>query len=181
MKKTALFYMVLIALLTLASCGNQDTAESGDAPEASSETEQEADALSTASIVNDEAAFIEAASSEGTWIIAVTEDLSFEQEVILNGQFVHRDEVYRKLAFYAQDEDRNITDRYTVRAPRLVVRSENTRIQGGTFAGDVYVEADKFHLVDARVDGDIIFANEEYRSSFSRDENSEVTGMIEVK
>ena len=38
-----------------------------------------------------------------------------------------------------------------------MVRSENTRIQEGTFVGDVYVEAPGFHLVGATVDGDIYF------------------------
>jgi len=135
-----------------------------------------ADAVTTASIVDDASAFLEAVSADGTWIIAVLEDLSIDQEIVLDGQFTHNDDIYRKLAFYAQDENRVITERYTVSAPKMTVKSENARIQGGTFKGDVYVEANGFHLVEGTVDGDIYFANQEYMDSFTMDEGSSVTG-----
>ena len=49
-----------------------------------------------------------------------------------------------------------MTARYTLTAPRLIVRHRNTRIQGGTFKGDVYVEAQGFELVDATSTGTCI-------------------------
>ena len=76
----------------------------------------------------------------------MTQDITTDQEIVVEGQFTCRDEIYRKIALYAQDEDRNVRDRYTLTAPKLTVRSENTRIQGGTFVGDVYVQADKFNV-----------------------------------
>jgi hypothetical protein len=111
----------------------------------------------------------------------VLQDLSLDQEIVIDGQFTHNDEIYRKLAFYAQDESHAITARYTVTAPKMVVKSENTRIQGGTFSGDVYVEANGFHLVGGTVDGNVYFMNQEYLDSFTKDDNSKVTGVTELQ
>ncbi|MDZ7834915.1 MAG: hypothetical protein U5K84_05840 [Alkalibacterium sp.] len=72
-------------------------------------------------------------------------------------------EIARKLALYAQDADRNITERYTLTVPSITVESENSRIQGGTVVGDVYVNANNFSMPEGTVDGDLIFGSEEYQ------------------
>ena len=86
----------------------------------------------------------------------------------------------RKLALYAQDSERNVTDRYTLTTPRLIVRHENVRVQGGTIDGDVYVEAEGFQLQDATVDGNVYFESEALRESAEIDEASTVTGSVEI-
>jgi hypothetical protein len=169
--KKILVLVAVAAVLIVAGCSKADdgsTAEMTDEPEV----------ITTASIVNTNTAFHTATSAQGSWIIAVLEDMSFDEDIIIDGEFTRNDELYRKLAFYTQDENRTITDRFTVTAPRMFVRSPNTRIQGGTFKGDVYVEANGFHLVDGTVDGDIYFAVQEFQNSFSADENSSVTGDL---
>lgn len=163
---------LLITVLGVTGCKKEEETAAAD---------DNADAVSSASVVAAAEDFIRAAGEDGTWIIAITEDLSIDEEITLAGQFTRRDEIARKIALYAQDEDRNITDRYTLSAPRLIVRSENARIQGGTFNGDVYVEADGFHIVDGTVNGDVVFASEEYRSSFSLQDGAEVTGELLVE
>lgn len=165
--------VAFLLLIILIGCGNEETTTTGE--------EKEVDTVSTASIVDSGSEFLKAAGADGTWIIAVTEDITINQEIVVGGQFTRRDEIYRKIALYAQDEDRNVTDRYTLTAPKLTVRSENTRIQGGTFIGDVYVEANKFHIYDGKVDGNIYFATEEYKSSFSLQEGGEVIGELKVQ
>jgi hypothetical protein len=164
----------LLLSITLIGCGNEESTTTGEATE-------DADTVSAASIVDTAEGFLKAAGEEGTWIIAVTEDITLDQEIVVEGQFTRRDEIYRKIALYAQDEDRNVTDRYTLTAPKLTVQSENTRIQGGTFVGDVYVEANKFHIYDGKVKGNVYFATEEYKSSFSLQEGGEVTGELKVQ
>lgn len=176
--KKILIIAAAVAVLILAGCSK---AEESTPPEQTAETQSEADAVTTASIVNTEAAFRTAVSAEGTWIIAILEDMSFTDEIVIAGEFTRNDELYRKLAFYSQDENRTITARYTVTAPSVTVRSPNTRLQGGTIAGDVYVEAPGFHLVGGTVEGDIYFASQEYADSFSSDENSSVTGELIVE
>jgi len=164
----------LLFAIIITGCGKRESSEAA-------EQAIEADTVSAASIVDTAQGFLKAAGKNGTWIIAVTQDITTDQEIIVEGRFTRRDEIYRKIALYAQDENRNVTDRYTLTAPELTVRSENTRIQGGTFAGDVYVEANKFHVYDGKVDGDIYFAEEEYKSSFSLQEGGEVTGELIVQ
>lgn len=166
--------VVSIVGLFLAGCGpdNEDTAATQDV--------SSTDAVTTASIVNTADDFIAATSSDGTWIIAITEDIDVDEEIVVSGEFTRNEEVYRKIALYAQDENRNITDRYVLSAPHLTVRSPNTRIQSGTFRGDVLVQAEGFHLVDAEVDGAIRFETSAMQESFQMDENSTVTGDMTV-
>lgn len=195
MKFKALLLSIVLGIALLAGCTSDETPENdepkAEEPAAEEESngeetaEEEADAMTTASIVNDEEAFKTAISSEGTWIIATLNDLTFEEELVLEGEFHDKgdesNDLYRKIALYEQDEDRNVTARYTVKAPKLVVKSENAKIQSGTFVGDIVVEANGFTLSDAKVEGNVYFASEEYKESFTQDETSEVSGEVSVK
>lgn len=144
-----------------------------------------ADAVTTASIVNNEAAFKKAISSSGTWIICTLNDLSVNEDLALEGEFHDKNDttkdLKRKIGLYAQDADKNVTARYTLTAPKLTVKSPNARIQGGTFKGDVYVSAKNFELVDATVDGNVYFTTDDAKSTFKVDEKSKVTGKQELK
>lgn len=162
-----------LAGIALAACGSDDAGTEADDQPA-------ADATSAASIVSTAEGVLAAAGEAGTWIIATTEDVTVDEEIVLAGEFTRREELARKVALYAQDEDRNITDRYTLTAPRMIVRSPNARIQGGIFVGDVRVEANGFLIVDATVDGDVTFASSEYRESAEVEEGS-VTGEVTVE
>ena len=146
------------------------------------------DAVTSASLVNEEGAFINAMSKEGTWIICTLKDLTTEKELVVDGEFHDKadatKDIYRKLALYAQDANRKVTARYTLTAPKLTVKSENFKIQGGTFKGDVYVEANGFNVSDATVDGNVYFATQEYKDSavIATDAGKEgkVTGTMEL-
>jgi len=176
-KKVIFILIVLLSLFGLAAC-------SGDSEQAAEE-EQAADTVTTASIVSEEAAFSEAISSDGSWIIAVLNDLTFEEAITVEGEFYNggdsENDLYRKIAAYAQDDERNITDRYTITAPEMIIKSPNTRFQAGTFVGDIIVEANGFSLYDGTVEGNIYYAAEEYQDSAEITEDSEVTGSIEIR
>ena len=64
------------------------------------------------------------------------------------GEFRDKDDpsndLFRKLALYEQDQDKKITKRYTITAPKMIIRSPNTNIKGGVIKGDVYVEAGRY-------------------------------------
>jgi hypothetical protein len=139
------------------------------------------DGVTTASIVNTPEAFLKAASKEGTWIIAVLKDMTIDKDIVLEGGFKNKDVPARKIALYTQDDKRNVTARFTLKAPKLIVRSENASIQHGTFVGDVYVENKDFNLVDAKVEGSIHFASDEYKATFKKDDKSVVTGVVDIK
>lgn len=175
-KKLTLITIVVLSLFLLAACGGNATEEN---------QQEAADTVTTASIVNEEEAFKEAISADGAWIIATLNDLTFEEEIVVDGTFYNggdsENELYRKIAAYAQDDDRNVTDRYTITAPQMIIKSPNTRFQAGVFAGDIIVEANGFNLYDATVEGNIYFASEEYQESAEISEDSEVTGEMEVQ
>ncbi len=145
--------------------------------------EEKVDVVTTASIVNEAAAFEKAISTEengGTWIIATLNDLTFEKELVLEGEFTYKEKVQRKIAPYTQetleDGKKKVVDRFTITAPKLTIKSPNAKIQSGTFKGDIYVSAPGFQLVDAKVEGNIYFLNNEAKDSFKIDEKSSLTG-----
>jgi hypothetical protein len=145
------------------------------------------DAVTTASIVDNEEAFLKAISKTGTWIIALTKDLSTDKELLLEGEFKNgkkddagKDIIQRKIALYAQDENRNITARYTLKAPKLTISSPMASVQKGTFKGDIYVTVSDFELVDATIEGNVYFTTEEAKNTFKMDETSKVTGKKEM-
>lgn len=138
------------------------------------------DAVSSPSVVVDEASLLNAASEDGAWILIIQQDLAVDEDIVLEGTHENRGEVDRKLALYDQDDDRNITDRYTLEAPSITVKSPNTRFQGGTFVGDVYVEAEDFSLNSGfTVEGNIYFENEAAKNSFTIESGATVTGNLE--
>ena len=149
---------------------------------------QAADTVTTASIVDNNAAFEKAISGTGTWIIAILKDLTFDKDLVLEGEFKNgkkdtagKDIIQRKIALYSQDASRNITARYTLTAPKLTIKSPQASIQHGTFKGDLYVTTNDFKLVDATVDGNIYFSSDDAKKGFSMDDKSKVTGKQEVK
>ncbi len=156
-------------------------------PDQTTPPETTPDVVTTASIVNTAEAFEAAMGDNGTWIIATTEDITFDKEIVLNGEYTNgkkddngQDIIQRKIALYTQDENRNVTNRFTLTAPKLTINSPNARIQSGTFKGDLYVSANNFELVDATVDGNIYFTTEEAQSTFTMDDKSQVTGNQEL-
>jgi hypothetical protein len=151
-------------------------------------TTENPDAVSSASIVNTADAFKKAISKDGTWIIAITSDLTVNEDLLVEGEFKNgkKDDngnelLQRKIALYSQDENRNITARYTLTAPKLTITSPEASIQHGTLKGDLYVSVANFKLIDATVDGNIYFTTEEAQSTFSMDDTSKVTGSQELK
>ena len=146
------------------------------------------DAVTTASIVNEAAAFEKAISKDGTWIIATLKDLTFDKDLVLTGNLKNGkkdkvtglDSVQRKIALYTQDDKKNVTARFTLTAPKLTILSPNARIQSGTFKGDLYVSVSGFKLVDAVVDGNVYFTTKDAQATFDMDAKSKVTGKQEL-
>ncbi|OCL26033.1 hypothetical protein U472_08410 [Orenia metallireducens] len=174
----SLSLIFLLSFVVLTGCaGNQSATTEG-------QPKEDVDAVTTASIVSDEAAFTKAISKDGTWIIATLNDLTFDKELVVEGTFHNKgkasNDVYRKIAPYTQDENHNITESFTITAPKMIIKSPNTRFQGGIFVGDIYVEANGFNVNKATVKGNIYFAKDEYKKSFEVS-NGEVTGVTEVK
>lgn len=187
------FLTLIFAFFILSACADVGT-KTTPTPTASTATggpttsPGQGDVNTTASIVNDAEAFEKAISNSGTWIIALLNDLTIDKELVLDGEFKNgkkddagKDIIQRKIALYTQDDNRNVTNRFTLTAPKLTINSPNARIQSGTFKGDIYVNAKNFELVDATVDGNVYFTNAEAESSFTMDATSKITGKKELK
>lgn len=196
MKKTMMFLLIAMLIFTFAGCGgNNDTGDNGENNNGNTtegaindQKSNENDAVTTASVVDAEAAFKNAISREGTWIIATLKDLSFKEDLVLEGEFTNgkkddngNDIVQRKIALYTQDENRNVTNRFTLTAPTLTINSPMASIQHGTFVGDLYVSQDNFELKDAKITGNVYFTTETAKSTFKMDADSSISGKQEVK
>jgi hypothetical protein len=181
MRKIACLAAVFVFVL-LVGCGNSannNAAHTNTA--ANTNTNKTTDAVTSASVVDNGEDFKHAISKDGTWIAAVLNDLTFTEELVVDGQFINKDEPARKIALYSQDADHNITASFNLTAPKINIKSENARIQGGTFIGDVYVQADGFSVVNATIQRNVYFANEQYQSTFNPSDQGKVTGVTEVK
>lgn len=200
MKLKVLMLSAVLAASILAGCSPKaeptPTPTQGDTNKDTTVTEEETttakeekiDAVTTASIVDNEEAFEKAMSKEGTWIIATLKDLTFDEELVLQGEFKNgkknddgTDAIQRKVALYTQDENRKVTNRFTLTAPKLTIKSPKASIQHGTFKGDLYVETNDFELVDAKIEGNIYFADEDAKAGFKMDADSSIDGKQEIK
>lgn len=178
-------------LLVLGAC-NSDSNSSKDSSSASSSkteatsTSSSTDVVTSASISDKPEVLEKALGKDGNWIIAATADVTFDKDVTVAGEFHNKgessDDIYRKLALYSQDSDRKVTAEYTMTVPELVVESENFNIVHGTIKGDILVKANGFVLDGAKVEGNVTFEKEEYKTSAKLEENdASVTGDVTVK
>ena len=177
---------IMLAVLAALSIGCAQNRQ-GDTSPGTTPSETTPDVTTTASIVDNAEDFKKAISRTGTWIICLTKDLTLNEEIVLDGEFTNgkkdeqgQDIIQRKIALYTQDENRNVTARFTLTAPKLTINSPNARIQSGTFKGDIYVSAENFELVDAVVDGNVYFTTDKAKSTFKMDEKSSVSGKQEL-
>lgn len=184
MKAKVLAVTLALLVVLAAGCAKKETTP----PKQTTPPETTPEVKTTASIVDQNAAFEKAISSSGTWIIATVKDLTFTKDLVLEGEFKNgkkddagKDIIARKLALYAQDENRNVTARYTITAPKLTILSPNANISYGTFKGDVYVSAPNFQLIGGTVDGNVYFTTDEAKNTFTITKDGKVTGKQELK
>lgn len=178
-----LIFALIMSMVIFAGCGAETSPGTTATPTATSSP----DAYSTPSMVTDAAGFEKAISKDGVWIICLLNDLTINKELVLDGTFTNgkkddkgNDIIQRKIALYEQDSNRTITARYTLSIPKLTINSPNASIQHGTFKGDLYVNAPNFQLVDTTVEGNVYFTSEEYKNSFTMDQDSKITGEQKV-
>ncbi len=176
MKLKVVLLLLLVAMQVLTGCSPTSQTLAVEPVEESEA--QAADTVSTATLtkVTDETALLEGFSANGGWIILFEGDISTEKELDLAKGPTNDGAPSRKVALYNQDADKNVTARYTLTAPSISVKSINSRIQGGTFVGDVYVTAEGFRLVDAVIDGNLYFSSQDLLDAFDATEG-EVTGI----
>ncbi|MFT5874719.1 MAG: peptidoglycan hydrolase-like protein with peptidoglycan-binding domain [Clostridium sp.] len=166
------------------------------------------DVVTSASLVDNAAGVEEAISKDGTWIIAILNDVTTDKDLVLQGKLTKPDKSVppvqvatgRKIALYAQDDKHVTTDTFTLTAPKLTIKSTDSTIQKGTFKGDLYVSAQDFNLKTAtivgdvyvsetgfnmtegsKIEGNVYFTNQQAKDSFVMDDTSSVTGTQTLK
>lgn len=194
MKTKALILSLTLALATtgFAACGQKE--QQPPAPSIQKPANQSTDVKTTASIVNDNAAFEKAISKDGTWIICPLKDLTFNKELVVDGEFKSgkKDEktgaelFQRKIGLYTQDDKKNVTARFTLTAPKITFNSSFGSLEHGTFVGDVYVAGKNFKLVNQQIKGNLYFLNEEAKNTFKISDKegnpkSTISGVQELK
>lgn len=198
MRRKALALILTVALATTVFVGCSQKAETDTTTETvtetTEETTEEVDVVTTASLVNDNDAFEAGISKDGTWIVSVLNDLTFDKELVVDGDFKNgkKDEetgeetFQRKIALYTQDESRTVTARFTLTAPKITFNSAFGSLEHGTFKGDVYVAGKNFKLVNQTIEGNLYFLNQEAMDTFKiadKEGNPEttITGVQELK
>lgn len=182
-----------VALLTACSGeGSGDTSseesteqtatnETSDTSGGETSPEESADTTSGASQVADTDQLQEVLQN-GPWIVLFQNDIETDQDLTMAGGFTNSDgEAQRKLGLYSTDENGDVAETYTLTAPSITIQNEHTRIVNGTVEGDLYVEANELTLEGgATVDGNIIFASQEYADSADLEDGT-VTGEVTVE
>jgi hypothetical protein len=187
MKVKILLLAFVICTASLAGCKQAEQPTPTPQQQQPKETNPEnktTDTSSSASIVDNNDAFVQAISRGGTWIIATKQDLTIDKDLLVDGEFKNTKEPpvsMRKIALYAQDADRKVTARYTLTAPKMTISSPDCSIWYGTFKGDLYVSANNFQLKGATIDGNIYFTTDEAKATFKPDTESKITGKQELK
>ena len=158
---------------------NNDKNNTTDGSQTSDKEGATTDANTGPSWATDDAS-LERAIKE-SWIVIITKDLTTDKELVFEGGLKKGDDhAARLVTLYNQDENKVKTASYTLTAPRATFKEDGARIKGGTFKGDVYVEANNFELVDATIEGTIYFKDQAAKDSFKMDNTSKVTGTMEV-
>ncbi len=182
MKIKAILLSLALGATLLVGCGAKEEVKEPAKTEATKPAV--ADVVTTASLVDTEAAFENGISSKGTWIISTLKDLTFDKDIIVEGEFKNTKDpavLQRKISLYTQDADRKVTASFTLIAPKLTFSSPAGSIEHGTFKGDLYVTAKDFKLIDAKVEGNVYFTTDEAKSTFTMDDKSTVSGVQELK
>ena len=171
------------ALVLLSACSSDKKTDSSSSSKETANSSTEV--VSGASISAKPEELEMALSDKVNWIVAATDNVTFDNEVTVAGTFHDKgkdsNDVYRKLALYSQDDNKKVTAEYEITVPKLIVSSENFNIVHGTVKGDIEVKANGFTLNGTKVNGNITFDKQEYKDSADLEKDgATVTGEVTV-
>lgn len=175
MKRIIALVLVALSVSVLGGCNKKAENPNVSTPDATTSASPKE--------TSDPEAVVKGLSADGYWILSLLSDVTVDKEIAVDGTFHDKDDsagkVFRKLALYAQDSDRNVTAEYTLTVPKMTVTSPNFRIQNGTVKGDVYVNAEGFELSGTTIDGNLVFASQELMDAALLEDGT-VTGSVSV-
>lgn len=178
--------IIPLAMVTVLSVGCGRT-NNKNTPNVTDNNGGTVDMVTSPSMVTDEAKLIKAVNE--SWIVILESDVTTSKELVLESGFKRPDrenqtkmiDTSRVIALYKTNESKEKIASYTLTVPKLVIKDENAKIEGGTIKGDVYIEAKGVKLEGTTIEGNLYFNNEEEKNTFHMDDTSKVTGVMEVK
>jgi hypothetical protein len=197
MKTTKLASIVTLSaasIFLLAACGNNNDSAKGnnDAKTEQSDSSKSADAFTGATAgANSFEDLQKGLSKNGSWLAAITKDMDASGKTLtVEGVYASKNQITRKLAAYAQDDNHVVTDRYTLTVDKVEVKSPGFKLSNGTIKGDVAVFAPGFSAqngkgVDgkATIDGNLTFASQDLMDAYDKlpeEQKPKVTGETKV-
>jgi hypothetical protein len=146
------------------------------------------DVTSSATFTDDSALFIKNASKNGKRVFGITKDMTLTKKLVIEGTFTEPDDKDpkklikdRSMALEARDKNNKPIANYTLIVPSIIISSPGQVVEGGIIKSNIYVKAQGFTLVRAKVVGNIYFANKAFQKSFTMDATSSVKGKQEIK
>lgn len=187
MKYKALILSIALATSLFVGCGAEVKEDMPTPDPVPNQSEVQPDVVTEPSkVINSET--LDTAVKE-SWIVILEDDVTTNNEIVLEGGFKKADkddstmmvEAPRVLTMYKSDENKEIIDTYTLTTPKVILKGDKSKVEGGTLKGDLYVEANDVVLEACTVDGNIYFKNQEAKDTFIMDEASKVTGEMKVQ
>ena len=188
--------VIPLAMVTLLSvgCGRNKNNKNETTPNVTDSNKSETnknngtvDIVTSPSRVTDEEKLMRAVNE--SWIVILENDVTTSKEIVLNSGFKKADkdnpnkmvDTSRVVALYKTNENKEKIADYTLTVPKLTIKDENTKIEGGTIKGDLYIEAKEVKLEGTKIEGNVYFNNEEDKNTFHIDEGTKITGTMEIK
>ncbi|WP_300383291.1 hypothetical protein [Clostridium sp.] len=123
-----------------------------------------------------------------SWIILVENDITTTKDIVLNTGYEKTDEkneskkvsTPRVLVLCTKDANKNIDKNFTLTTPKVTVKDEGAKIEGGVLKGDLYIEANNIILELTKIEGNVYFSSKDAKDSIVI-KDSTVTGTMDVK
>lgn len=180
MKRKIMIYVLSILCIFIVSCDSTGIKENNKGRKEESEFEN-------TEFVNSEEELINALNNY--YSVTINDNITSNNALIIEEEFFKTDtteenkiiNIGRRINLFSKDEDNNIINNYVLEAPSLTIQSENTIIKGGTFIGDIYIEAKGFEIDNTKVKGNLYFKDEETKNTFIKSNAASVQGKIRVE
>lgn len=189
MKIKSLIIPLSLALLLSVGCSTTEDTKVEDnttPPVSENDKTNESDVVAMPSRAADEENLFRALDE--SWIILVENDITTTKDVVLNTGFEKADEndknkmvsTPRVLVLCTKDANKNIDKNFTLTTPKVTIKDEGAKIEGGVIKGDLYIEVNNVILEHTTVEGNVYFTSQNAKDSVVIKEST-VTGTMEVK
>ena len=182
-------YLVVIYLLAISfliACTESYNKTNNNENRVKSNIEQNHEFQGSSMVTNEEELVI---ALKESYSITIKNDIETNNNLIMEGDFSKTDtteenkvsHIGRELNLFYIDNSNNVINSYTLSAPKLVIKSNDTTIKGGKIKGDIYVESNGLILDDTKIEGNIYFKDKKNKDSFKLENTASVSGNVNIE